>query len=264
LLNSSQAFIKELESAVITTDSLIKYNSAYGKNRATWVHPQVAINIAQWISPQFNVQVSKWIFELTTTGSVTLGHELTNKQLSEEYKKTIGIDIREFKDSDVFYIVSFVIEEEQGEIRGDNRTYYKFGVSSNFSNRLNQHENDKVFSEVITKNVFKCKSGSEALEVEKYVKRILTHMKLQKVIEKKKECFVATPDEYKVIVDKIQEFLESNKEKHKPSKSIEFYKIDKESQARVQIQIQREREIMQMFKDKFIDFKQMKELIIQS
>ena len=45
------------------------------KNRKTWVHPQVAINIAQWISPEFDVQVSKWIFELIYLKNYTLYKE---------------------------------------------------------------------------------------------------------------------------------------------------------------------------------------------
>ena len=60
------------------------------KNRKTWVHPQVAINIAQWISPEFDVQVSKWIFELMITGKVELGNEKTNEELENIYKEKIN------------------------------------------------------------------------------------------------------------------------------------------------------------------------------
>ena len=52
------------------------------ENRATWGHPQVAINIAQWISPEFDVQVSKWIFELMLTGKVEIG-KITFEQCKE-------------------------------------------------------------------------------------------------------------------------------------------------------------------------------------
>ena len=59
------------------------------KNRKTWVHPQVAINIAQWISPEFDVQVSKWIFELMLNGKVQLGNEKSNEELESQYKEKI-------------------------------------------------------------------------------------------------------------------------------------------------------------------------------
>jgi chromosome segregation ATPase len=44
-------------------------------DRATWVHPRVAINIAQWISPKFDVKVSAWVHELLVCGNVRYGNE---------------------------------------------------------------------------------------------------------------------------------------------------------------------------------------------
>ena len=41
-------------------------------NRATWIHPDLAIQLAQWISPKFALQVSKWIRTLFITGTVSL------------------------------------------------------------------------------------------------------------------------------------------------------------------------------------------------
>ncbi len=62
---NTEAYLEVLSSSLrIRRDDLIVYESGSNQNRATWGHPQVAINIAQWISPEFNVQVSKWIFEL--------------------------------------------------------------------------------------------------------------------------------------------------------------------------------------------------------
>jgi prophage antirepressor-like protein len=61
----TEAFLQALSLYLhIRRDNLIKYETGANKNRATWGHPQVAINIAQWISPEFDVQVSKWIFEI--------------------------------------------------------------------------------------------------------------------------------------------------------------------------------------------------------
>ena len=55
----TKAFLQVLSNEVlIGTSLLIKYNTGYGSEQGTWVHPQVAINIAQWISPSFDVKVS--------------------------------------------------------------------------------------------------------------------------------------------------------------------------------------------------------------
>jgi len=56
----TDAFLEVLSSSLrIRRDELVKYETGSNENRATWGHPQVAINIAQWISPEFDVQVSK-------------------------------------------------------------------------------------------------------------------------------------------------------------------------------------------------------------
>lgn len=87
LPNDTQEFLNELKSSTgIPVDDLIIYESGANENRATWVHPQVAINIAQWISPKFNVQVTKWIFELATTGQVILGKEKSQEDIELKWK----------------------------------------------------------------------------------------------------------------------------------------------------------------------------------
>jgi len=63
----TKEFLQEL-SIILKCErkSLIIYKQGGNIDRATWVHPQVAINIAQWISIQFDVQVSKWIYSWYT------------------------------------------------------------------------------------------------------------------------------------------------------------------------------------------------------
>ena len=86
-LDKTKAFLQVLSvSVLIHTDSLIKYNTAYGKERATWAHPQVAINIAQWISPHFDVKVSAWIYEVMMTGKVDISNTKSYRQLQSENK----------------------------------------------------------------------------------------------------------------------------------------------------------------------------------
>ena len=87
---NTKAYLEALlESAGIPAGSLIKYNSAYGKERATWVHRKVAIHLAQWISPVFSVQVTNWVDELLITGQVTLGQEISSKEIKEVFQKKI-------------------------------------------------------------------------------------------------------------------------------------------------------------------------------
>jgi hypothetical protein len=86
-IDKTKAFLKVLSSSVgISTNELIKYKSGSNSERATWVHPQVAINIAQWISPEFDVKVSGWVYEIMVTGKVDITNTKSYKQLQKENK----------------------------------------------------------------------------------------------------------------------------------------------------------------------------------
>jgi len=86
-LEKTKGFLKALSSSVtINTNDLIKYKSGSNSERATWVHPQVAINIAQWVSPEFDVKVSGWVYEIMVTGKVDIKNTKSYKQLQKENK----------------------------------------------------------------------------------------------------------------------------------------------------------------------------------
>jgi hypothetical protein len=86
-LDKTKAFLQVLSSSVgIPTDELIKYNIGSIKERATWAHPQVAINIAQWISPSFDVKVSLWVYEVMMTGKIDITKTKSYKELQKENK----------------------------------------------------------------------------------------------------------------------------------------------------------------------------------
>jgi hypothetical protein len=86
-LEKTKGFLKALSSSMqIHMDELIKYKSGSNSQRATWVHPQVAINIAQWISPEFDVKVSGWVYEIMVTGKVDIKNTKTYRQLQRENK----------------------------------------------------------------------------------------------------------------------------------------------------------------------------------
>ncbi len=92
---SSDGFLRELSLAVqICTANLAMFEK-HGRDQATWVHPQVAINIAQWISPKFDVKVSAWIYELLVTGSVRLGLERRPDAIMAEQLRQLNLTIEE-------------------------------------------------------------------------------------------------------------------------------------------------------------------------
>ena len=80
----TKRFLDVLSSSVkINTNEIIKYDSGSNSERATWAHPQVAINIAQWISPEFDVLVSKWVYEIMLTGKVDIRDNKTTEELDK-------------------------------------------------------------------------------------------------------------------------------------------------------------------------------------
>ena len=86
-LDKTKAFLQVLSSSVgIPTDELVKYNTGSIRERSTWAHPQVAINIAQWISPNFDVKVSSWVYEVMMTGKVDISNTKSYRQLQSENK----------------------------------------------------------------------------------------------------------------------------------------------------------------------------------
>jgi hypothetical protein len=86
-LEKTKGFLRVLSSSIgIPMNELIKYNTGSIKERATWTHPQVAINIAQWISPNFDVKVSSWVYEVMMTGKVDITNTKSYKELQKENK----------------------------------------------------------------------------------------------------------------------------------------------------------------------------------
>jgi hypothetical protein len=100
-------------------------------NRATWIHPDLAIQLAQWISPKFALQVSKWIRTLFISGSVSLENELKLKdkriQLLQDsfIKKQKRIN---YPEKNVIYIVT--TEDNK------NKRIYIIGKATNLKQRL--------------------------------------------------------------------------------------------------------------------------------
>lgn len=115
----------------------------------TYVHPLVAINVAQWASTKFEARIISWIYELFLKGQVEMytpkniaqidklrikSLEQENEELKQNYYK---LDMKHnskakkarhhFKTGNCFYIVRDV---------DCKYVVYKFGQTSNFTNRL--------------------------------------------------------------------------------------------------------------------------------
>lgn len=133
----TEKFLDVLSNSLnISKNELIKFETSSNNERATWGHPQVAINSAQWISPEFDVQVSKWIFELLLTGKVELGKEKSNEELNEIYEEKISkmqnkIDKLTFSNDNLMREIS-IVKTENSRIRKNHdkilykRNYYQF------------------------------------------------------------------------------------------------------------------------------------------
>jgi len=140
-LEKTKAFLKALSSMVtISTSELIKYKSGSIHERATWVHPQVAINIAQWISPEFDVKVSGWVYEIMVTGKVDVKNTKSYKQLQKENKDhQLRIKVLEnrylkkhkrtdYKAENVIYVLTTESNKKNN--------IYIMGKATNLTNRL--------------------------------------------------------------------------------------------------------------------------------
>lgn len=153
-LEKTKGFLKALSSSTqIHVDDLIKYKTGSNSERATWVHPQVAINIAQWISPEFDVKVSGWVYEIMVTGKVDIKNTKSYLQLQQENKHyQLRIKFLENrylkKQKRVDYKVDNVIYILTTESSKKNNIYI-LGKATNLTNRLSVYnkteEHEVVF-----------------------------------------------------------------------------------------------------------------------
>lgn len=249
----SKAFLKVLSATVqICTVDLLKQNIAGNGKRHMWVHPQVAINIAQWISPEFDVQVSKWIYELALTGSVTLGKEKTSEELTEELRKKIGIDATCYGNKNVLYIFSFI--PTQPCIVANNKKCYKFGVSEDVSNRLDQHSHDAYFSTISMRHIFKCGEKGRS-RAEKRVKRLIKSLSLGLEYGSKKECFAATDEELETVCEELSTFLNNDKIEND-------YQLDYDSEVELaRVDLEKCRLLFGLFDRDKLDYNQLNEMM---
>jgi hypothetical protein len=143
--NKTKRFLEVFSSTTgIPVIELVKQEKGGNRNRHTWSHPQVAINIAQWISPEFDVMVSRWVYEIMLTGKVDIRNgkstqelDKKNKELSKYKSRIKLLESKVLKrqkrevfenDKNVVYIVTTEYREAQG--------HYKIGKTQDLQNRL--------------------------------------------------------------------------------------------------------------------------------
>ena len=128
--SKSREFIFELMVSVgIPTDRnldimevtpFLKYEDHGPKNRANWVHPQVAINIAQWISPKFDVKVSKWIHELLVCGNVTYGIERPDCMIMQQQLQQLQNTIYQ-QNSYIYQQNDYIVQQNSAILYKDDK-----------------------------------------------------------------------------------------------------------------------------------------------
>lgn len=120
---------------------LIKYDTAYGENRGTWVHPKVAINIAQWISPKFDVQVSKWVHQLLVVGKVSLTDEHNDGALMDIQKNKVKYNrlVGEGKEEEADKVVGEISERIEELEKKNKELEDKYKESLEENNRLSKY-----------------------------------------------------------------------------------------------------------------------------
>ena len=252
-------------------------------NQGTYYPMDIAIQIAQWVDPVFAIQVSRWTRELLLFGSVTLGQEKSTQELENKFQEQIqtlqgqernfGLDTLPYERKDVVYTLEFkpnksvnVDCENSNTKANDNdededRKYYKFGVASDISTRLKQHESDKDFEKVRLDRCFTYNCGYDMSKGEKKIKRILDSMNIRIQYGKKKECFVATTEELKSVYEEMDRYnkvsiystIENIKGKEGDDKiEIEKIRINKEYHDKY----------LDMFERDKITFEQLEKLIL--
>lgn len=97
-LSTTTPFLQSLKEATHNDNLIIIVRTGKNENRASWGHPQVAIDIAYWISPEFRVMVTKWVYELGLLGKVDLTNQLSTQELDSIAVDTLQKQIEEEKE----------------------------------------------------------------------------------------------------------------------------------------------------------------------
>jgi hypothetical protein len=190
----------------------------------------------------------KYILKLEEQNKIYIEHmkDLSSKPIKENEMETkneeeyrISIDIQPYLTSDVIYFFEFHPKDEETE---ENVHYFEYGTTSNIKQRHTSYGKnyrlDKVF---VYKNRYLASVG------EKYLKQIITDLKLRYLYKNKLECMKSSYTN----LDKVYEIMEkhctySKEEKLNSGNEMEKYNL-----------------ISSLFKDNLITFEQFENCIVK-
>jgi hypothetical protein len=185
----------------------------------------------------------KYILKLEEQNKIYIEHmkDLSSKPIKEndEEEYRISIDIQPYLTSDVIYFFEFHPKDEETE---ENIHYFEYGTTSNIQQRHTSYGKnyrlDKVF---VYKNRYLASVG------EKYLKQIITDLKLRYLYKNKLECMKSSYTD----LEKVYEIMEkhciySKEEKLNKSNEMEKYNL-----------------ISSLFKDNLITFEQFENCIVK-
>ena len=192
-IDGTKDYLQALESnAHIRALELIKVDVG-GNHSGTFVHRLVAVHLAQWLSPSFAVQVSLWVSELMITGKVEIGNELSSEAIDDKWRlklmeennrcKDLELKINRIEEDKIKkeeYDKKKIIDElnttisvfstetksnlnlhEEKEViylGYIGNFLFKYGQSSNFKDRLCNHEKSTSYEKFEIVKVFACKN----------------------------------------------------------------------------------------------------------
>lgn len=218
-IDKTKKFIDLLSVSVgIPVYDLIKYDSGSNDERATWVHPQVAINIAQWISPEFNVQVSKWVYELCLTGNVYIDSKKTTQELDNIFKEKYENQLQEINrlqeiENKYNYELDF-LKKRENELMNELDKYKN--ETTNYTNNIKLCKNKELELLIVLENTQnKLLSIKEDYEneinnkpLDRYISEICDNFRLNENIDN----YYGYNCLYVLYIDRINNELNNKKE----------------------------------------------------
>ena len=194
----------------------------------------------------------------------------------------ISVDLSQYFYKDTLYIGMFMpsreyLTENINNVELQGRIMLKFGVSSEVISRSGNHINNEVFTGYTVLKVFEYHNSFGKSSGEDRLKMILTNMNLRLNYYNKKEVFVATLDELKIVLENMSKHNEMmNNAFIKPFKEeVEIEKLKLENNKQIELEkIKSNREIelekikiqtfTSMFERGTITFEQLKEITRQT
>ena len=213
-----------------------------GDHSGTWCHPQITIHAAQWISPQFAVQVTKWVYELATTGQVTLDQETAQAELDDSWKiKCQDLETQLKIKSTENHQISRKYERLK-----ERRTWYKFKVDQCFYITLNLNQKTSDFKFGITENInsrlatYRTNAPYTKLLYLVYVGQ---HELLEKLIKWEYKINIQPVDheflintEYMNVITRIEEIMRYHSIPYKVEENMNLYNRDIEDDFNNEVQ----------------------------